>query len=66
MSDEKKTIKIDKDSCIGCGGCEAIAPDYFEVASDGKAIVKKEYNAEEADLIQEAADGCPVGAITIE
>ena len=58
-------IKIERDDCIGCGSCEATAPDYFELGDDGKARVKKQYSEEDKDIIQEAVDGCPVQAISL-
>jgi ferredoxin len=57
------TIKVDKDLCIGCGSCAAIAPEIFELGEDGKAFVKEQGDEEQA---KEAAEACPVGAITIE
>jgi len=58
-------ITIDKDACLGCGACEGTAPDYFELDDEGKAKVKKQYEEEDKDIIQEATDGCPVQAIEI-
>lgn len=57
---------VDKDLCTGCGLCEDTCPEVFEVV-DGVATVK--VNKIPDDLIdrcQEAADGCPVEAITLE
>lgn len=56
-------IKVDKDKCIGCGACVASCGN-FEM-KDGKAKPKKS----EVDKItceKEAADSCPVDAISIE
>ncbi|MCL5410557.1 MAG: ferredoxin [Patescibacteria group bacterium] len=61
-----KKIFIDDDLCIGCGACEGTAPDHFELGSDGKAHVKKQYSEEDKDIIKEAKDGCPAGAIEIK
>jgi ferredoxin len=58
-------IAVDRDLCIGCGSCESIAPDYFELKDDGKSHVKKQYSEEDKDVINEAADACPVKAIEI-
>lgn len=60
-----KKIVIDEDACIGCGACEGSAPDYFELGTDGKAKVIKQYNEEDADLLEEVKDNCPAGAIQI-
>ncbi len=56
-------VKVDEETCIGCGVCESICPDVFKMNDDGKAEVVK---PEGADCAQEAADACPTGAITIE
>ncbi len=60
-----KKIKIDEELCMGCGACEGTAPDYFELGDDGKAKVKKQYDEEGKDIIEEAIDGCPAGAIEL-
>ena len=58
--------KVDKDSCIGCGLCEATSPEVFAM-DDNVAVVKADpvpAGAEES--AKEAAESCPTGAITIE
>lgn len=60
-----KKIQIDETLCIGCGTCENIAPEYFKI-EDGISVVKKEYDVKDADLISEAIDNCPTGAIKEE
>lgn len=54
-------VKIDKETCIGCGACTAVCPDMFEIGSDGKAQVR----SQSGKCAKEAADGCPVSAIKI-
>jgi ferredoxin len=51
-------VKVDKEKCIGCGLCESICPEAFEL-KDGKAYVK----SQKAKCIKEAKDSCPVEAI---
>jgi len=60
-----KQIVVDQGVCIGCGSCEAICPEYFTLNSQGKSSVKKAYSEEDKDIIKEAQDNCPVGAISI-
>lgn len=51
--------------CISCGTCEQICPDVFEVK--GIAEVKPNADLENnAELIKEAADICPVNVIKYE
>ena len=33
-------FKVDKDSCIGCGACQAICGEIFEINDDGYATAK--------------------------
>jgi ferredoxin len=59
-----KTI-VDEELCTGCGLCEEVCPDVFEV--DEIAKVKVNPVPEDAeDSCREAADGCPVDAISVE
>jgi len=66
MAEEAKKKLVVADSCIGCGTCENIAPEYFEVKDDGMSHVKKDYDEKDKELIDEAIDSCPVQAITLE
>lgn len=55
------------EECIGCGLCEGTCPDVFSISDDGVAVAIEEDVPEDAeDSAQEAADNCPVSAITIE
>jgi ferredoxin len=56
-------ITLDKKKCIGCGACAACCPEVFEMKG-GKANPKvKESNA---PCVKQAAEGCPVKAITLK
>jgi len=57
-------FKVDQDSCIGCGVCEAECPEVFEMADD-KAQVKLDPVPEEHQEAALSAEGsCPVEAIS--
>ena len=57
-------LKVDKDICIGCGACQAICPDVFEIDEDGLAkVITDEINEEIIDDAVDAKEGCPVDAI---
>lgn len=60
-------IVLDKEKCIGCGACQAVCPKYFELAEDNKSQVKKE-EIDQADIncLEDAVNGCPVQAISLE
>ena len=60
-----KKIVVNDDLCIGCGSCESIAPEHFELKDDGKSHVKKQYAEEDAKVIKEAIEGCPADAISL-
>lgn len=58
--------KVDADLCTGCGICEDICPDVFEIGDDGISHVIDPNACEDAGCCEEAADECPEGAIILE
>jgi ferredoxin len=60
-------IVVDYDKCTGLGICESIAPDVFEVDDDGSLqILESTLDEDRRGELQEAVDGCPTGALSIE
>mgnify|MGYP001036742341 CR=1 FL=1 len=59
-------VRIDEELCTGCGICETICPDAFQVGEDGVAHLIDDDACEAAACCVEAADNCPEEAITIE
>ncbi|HHY09640.1 MAG TPA: ferredoxin [Firmicutes bacterium] len=57
--------KVDPDLCIGCGLCEEICPEVFEMGDDGLAHVIGADQCEDAGCCEEAAESCPTEAITL-
>ena len=57
-------IRIDRDRCMGSGNCVFWAPDTFDLADDGHAVVVDPAATDERRL-RTAAQGCPVGAISV-
>jgi len=58
---------VDTDTCTGCGLCEETCPEVFEMGDENVAVVKvAEVPPDVEDSCREAADGCPVDAISIE
>ena len=58
-------VSVDKEKCIGCGSCEAICSEVFEIDEDMKAHVKKGKENSTAECVKEAADICAVDAIKV-
>ena len=58
-------VKVDKDTCIGCGACQAICDKVFEINDDGISEVKvKEVSEDLEQDFKDAIDSCPVSAIS--
>ena len=57
-------VSVDKQKCIGCGTCIAIAPESFKLGDDGKVQTLEPMGDSEAK-VKEAAESCPVSAITV-
>jgi len=57
-------VRIDWDRCMGSGNCVFWAPDTFDLSDDGHAVVTDPEATDEARL-HIAAQGCPVGAISL-
>jgi ferredoxin len=56
-------IVIDRSLCSGFGSCVELAPEVFEFDPGGTASLRVGTSDDAAVL--EAADSCPMGAITI-
>jgi ferredoxin len=57
---------VDRELCIGCGLCADTCPEVFVIMDDGYAHALGESVAhEQYDCVREAAEICPVEAISI-
>jgi len=56
-------IKVDQNTCIGCGLCASMCPEIFVMNADGKSEV---VNQGDEVAAKEAALACPVNAISVE
>lgn len=57
---------VDEDLCIGCGTCEDLCPDVFRMEDDGLShVINEDPIPELYACIRDAADACPVDAITV-
>ncbi len=67
-------VTIEREACIECGLCASTCPEVFELKDGEKAAVTPAYrqgdpsrgevNDERKACTQEAADACPVQAIS--
>lgn len=56
---------VDPDLCIGCGVCEQVCDAVFEMDGDVAKVKGDSVPPEAEDFCREAADACPVDAISI-
>ena len=67
--------------CIGCGACVAVASEFWDMAGDGKSVMKPKHTAKntkdgemhEGDITahqlapnEEAVNICPVSCIKVQ
>ena len=75
-NNDKYVLQHDRPNCIGCGACAAVAPDFWEMAEDGKSKLKGakkinndwwelEIGKKDFQANKDAADSCPVNVIHI-
>jgi ferredoxin len=58
---------VDEDTCTGCGVCPTICPEVFETDATGIAhAYVEEVPPEVEEQCSDAADRCPVEAISLE
>ena len=59
-------ILVDRDLCASTGGCEALAPDVFEIGDDGALVVRRP-EPDDGDLpdVRAAVAGCPTRALSL-
>lgn len=57
---------VDENTCTGCGLCEQICPAVFELIDDVAKVKADPVPADQHDNCREAAESCPVEAITLE
>jgi ferredoxin len=58
-------LKVNQDTCIGCGACEAACPKFFKL-ENGKSTVIAQPEESDKSAVEEAINTCPVGAISFE
>ena len=56
--------EVDRGACVGSGWCVNLAAPAFEIDDQGKAVHVTGTGVSDEQL-EEAADNCPVAAITV-
>jgi ferredoxin len=59
-------VHVDMNLCQSHGECVYVAPGVFELGDDDVLRWREVVTAEERELVQEAADACPMLAIRLE
>jgi ferredoxin len=62
---EMKAI-VDKEACIGCELCVQTCPEVFEMQGDKAEVIAEPVPEDAEDTCKEAAENCPVDAISTE
>jgi ferredoxin len=59
-------VEVDRDLCASTGGCEAMAPDVFEIADDGGLVVLlPEPGDPDLPAVRNAVQACPTRALRL-
>jgi ferredoxin len=59
-------VVVDPDKCADHGQCVFAAPEVFQLDENGKLVYTSDVDDALLDRVEEAADVCPLQAITIE
>jgi len=57
---------VDPDSCIGCTLCTQVCPEVYAMEGDKAVAIKGDVPKDCENACKDAAEQCPVDAITIE
>jgi ferredoxin len=58
-------VRID-DSCTACGLCVETCPEVFRMGDNVAEVITEEVPPQFEDVVQQAADECPVESIVVE
>jgi ferredoxin len=59
-------VLVDLTKCADHGQCVFAAPEVFQLDENGKLVYDSEPSDDLRDLVEEAADVCPLQAISLE
>lgn len=57
---------VDQNTCTGCGLCAETCPEVFEMSGDTAKATVGVVPVESEDSCRDAAEACPVEAISLE
>ena len=57
-------VQVDQDLCIGCGTCELMCSQCFQLEGGKAQVIRDNCDNVECDM-QDVIDSCPVEAISI-
>jgi len=66
MRREEMRVRIDQEACVGDETCVSICPEIFKMEGEVAVTIMEEVPPDLQESCREAADACPVEAITIE
>ena len=59
-------VNIKRDECIGCGACQSVNDDMFELDGDHKSTFIEDNKSKfTAEQVKEVAEVCPMDAIEV-
>ena len=57
-------VVVNRDNCIGCGACEALYPEVFQIDDEGLSkVICDDFSNIDKDKVTEAVESCPTSAI---
>lgn len=60
-------VVVNRDNCIGCGGCEFTCPEVFQLDDEGLSkVICEDFSNIEEEKLTEAIETCPTSAISKE
>jgi ferredoxin len=59
-------VRVDPDLCTGCGVCIDMCPEVFQLQDDVSVVLVDTVPPEHEDIAREAAEACPVEAISVD
>lgn len=61
-----KKIRVNERTCIGCGNCVRIDSEHFVMDYTVRKSVPKSQKDTDSAKVEQAIEGCPVDAISLE